>query len=196
MSDKEVVLIQGIWSNGAFDVRMLEPGLDDWGFSVHPFRAPISLLSTTWFQTKKDRAVVDRLVGVGADGDRHLIAHSNGCRLAAKAMAKGARFDRVVFFAPAWSADMAFPEGAFREMLVFHSRLDFTLWVGHFLPKHEFGLMGVHGYQGPEDPRITNLDCYPHIHHGYFFSWNFKLRQLQALSFLEYGAVTLQTAAA
>jgi pimeloyl-ACP methyl ester carboxylesterase len=165
---KGVVLLKGIWTTGLRNVKRFADPLQRQGFHIIPFDYPYLFFEETWLKPERDRqrglALKERI------GDRkpHLIAHSNGCRIAALAMEQGAKFDKVIFIAPAWSSKKPFPEHAFNEMYVVHSRFDLTLAIGGLLPKHEFGYLGLSGYRGPADARIANIDASPCLHMHYF----------------------------
>ena len=185
---KEVALLHGIWSTGRRDVKKFVPYLEDTGFKMHPFDYPFTFLLRTWFYPKRDRLLAQELSDQLKGSQPHLIAHSNGCRLAVLAMERGARFDHVFFFGPAWPSDYTFPKSSFNRLFVIHSKLDTTVLGGSFLPFHQFGMMGVVGYRGPNDERIINVNATPTTHMGYFnrslfpYWTRFVLKQLSPVS--------------
>lgn len=168
MDRKGVVLLKGIWTTGKRNVHRFAAHLDRQGFEIIPFDYPYLFFEETWLKPERDRARGRALAEKIGNRRPHLIAHSNGCRIAALAMEQGAKFDKVIFIAPAWSSKKAYPEDAFNEMYVVHSKLDITLAIGGLIPKHEFGYMGVRGYRGPQDSRIANIDASPCLHMHYF----------------------------
>lgn len=165
---KKVVLLKGIWTTGKRNVYRFAPILQQQGFDLIPFDYPYLFFEETWLKPERDRERGRLLRDKIGDSRPHLIAHSNGCRIATLAMQQGAKFDKVIFFGAAWSSKKAFPEDAFNEMCVIHSYLDTTLAMGGLVPKHEFGYLGLRGYRGPSDQRIVNINASPCLHMQYF----------------------------
>lgn len=164
------VILKGLWTTGHRNVYKFEPSLKQAGVNLIPFTYPFQLFLPTWVNPKRDRKRALKLMRTLGDHKPHLIAHSNGCRIASLAMQEGAQFDKVIFFAPAWSKQKPFPKDAFNTLYVIHSRYDFTVALGALVPNHEFGWLGVNGYQGPQDPRIVNIDATPCFHKTFFRS--------------------------
>lgn len=167
-SSTEVVLLHGIRTTGSFNVLRFEQPLRAAGYSIHPFDLPFTFIREVVFNPGADRRRANDLTDALAGKRPHLIAHSNGARVAALAMAQGARFDTVVFFAPAWSATKRFPKDAFKRLFVIHSRADKALRFGGMIPGHDFGWLGLRGYQGPTDHRIRNVSAGATAHMAYF----------------------------
>ena len=86
-----------------------------------------------------------------------LIAHSYGCLLALRAMELGAKFSHVFLFAPAMNRDFTFPYLGMTKLHVIHNANDKAVKAGALLAWHDVGEMGRFGYDGPPDPRITNI---------------------------------------
>jgi hypothetical protein len=167
-SDSSAVILKGLWTTGNRNVYKFESSLQQAGVELIPFTYPFQFFLPTWLEPQRDRKRARKLKAKIGDRRPHLIAHSNGCRIAALAMEEGARFDLVIFFAPAWSAKRPFPEDAFNHLYVIHSYYDFTVALGAIVPNHEFGWLGVKGYEGPENPRITSIDASPCFHKSFF----------------------------
>src|SRR5690606_3771274 len=141
-----VLLLHGIWSTGRRDVQRYGPHLHRAGFEILDAQQRFAFLWETWLKPERDAECAARLVEAIGATRPHLIAHSNGCRIAALAMARGARFGRVLFLGPPWPAPAPYPPAAFRRPVVAHSRFDMRVWIGGLLPRHQFGWLGRLGY--------------------------------------------------
>lgn len=167
-SSAEVVLLHGIRTTGSFNVLRFEQPLQAAGYHIHPFDLPFTFIREAVFNPGADRQRAADLTAALTGKRPHLIAHSNGARVAALAMEQGAQFDTVVFFAPAWSATKRFPKHAFKRLFVVYSRADKPLRFGGMIPGHDFGWLGLRGYQGPTDHRIRNVSAGNTAHMAYF----------------------------
>ena len=87
-----------------------------------------------------------------------LVAHSYGCLLALRAMELGAKFSHAFLFAPAMNRDFTFPYLGAQKIHVIHNKADRAIALGNLLWWHDFGKMGSHGYSGPPDPRVENIE--------------------------------------
>ena len=164
-----VLLLHGIHSAGRGGPGKFIPALQAAGHEIHPHDcSPYTLLATTWLRPNVDHERARELVKLLAGERVHVIAHSNGCRLAALAMKEGAAFDTVIFFGAAWPAHAAYPEGAFTKLYMVYSKTDPAILIGSALPRHEFGSAGRNGYRGLADNRIVNVSATPHLHTTYF----------------------------
>lgn len=102
-----------------------------------------------------------------------VIAHSYGCLLTLRAMELGAMFSTVFFFSPAMNEDFSFPVLGMDRLYVIHTDIDQAIRLGELLVAHDFGAMGRIGYQGPPDPRISNISTHPvtrdRLSHSHYF---------------------------
>lgn len=85
------------------------------------------------------------------------IGHSNGCDLIYRASVEGAPFKSVILFNPALDDDLQFPPHIER-VSVFHSKDDDAVRAASWIPFSNWGDMGEEGYEGIEDPRVTNYN--------------------------------------
>lgn len=172
--NRAVVLLHGIRTTGSFNVLRFDKPLQDDGYIIHPFDLPFTFFRETVFNPKADRLRAAALADALAGERPHLIAHSNGARVATLAMEQGATFDTVIFFAPAWRSTKRFPKDAFKRLIVIHSNTDKPLRFGAMIPGHDFGRLGLNGYQGPSDARIRNVPAHGTAHMAYFRDPNWQ----------------------
>ena len=172
--NNEVVLLHGIHTTGQYNTGKFARPLKRAGFRIHDFKQPVTLLHHTWLNPERDQAQAKALAKAIEHKRPNLIAHSNGARLAAMAMDLGAKFDTILFLAPAWCSKKDYPEQAFNRMYVVHSSADIALWLGGMIPRHDFGWLGIKGYRGKPNRRITNIHASPTSHMGYFASGHFQ----------------------
>ena len=50
-----------------------------------------------------------------------------------------------------------YPQDAFDKMYVIYNPADKALFAGSLLPGHVFGKLGYHGYRGPKNTKIKNI---------------------------------------
>lgn len=97
-----------------------------------------------------------------------VVAHSRGALVVHYAMQTGlTNFSHVFLFAPAMESDVVWPAGA-EHIHVIHNPDDPALKAGTLLLNHPFGDLGLTGYDGPPDPRITNFEWRYPGHSCYF----------------------------
>ncbi|CAM2008457.1 alpha/beta fold hydrolase [Acanthopleuribacter pedis] len=166
--NRSVVLLHGIRTTGKLNVLRFEKPLQEAGYHIHPFDLPFTFFRETVLNPRADRERAAELAASLQDRRPHLIAHSNGARVACLAMEQGAQFDTVIFFAPAWSSTKRFPKNGFKRLIVIHSNADMPLRLGGMIPGHDFGWLGLRGYHGPSDARIRNIPATGTAHMAYF----------------------------
>ncbi len=149
-----VVLVHGINTSGKNSIFNLSTYLKRANFEVLEFQYNHNSLLDT-FSKAKSRANAEKLKQEHRGGD-HVVFHSNGARVVHQAMRLGARFSQAYAFAPAFNAKTVWPD-RFDKMNVIHNPRDMALWQGFLIPRHEFGLLGVIGYQGVHDKRIHSI---------------------------------------
>ncbi len=152
---KRIILIHGISTDGKSDIFLMTPLLKRAGFEVIEFHYPYNNIWET-FSKKRSTANAKRLKEIAQKGD-HVIAHSNGARVAYRAMVLGVNFDQIYLFAPAFAAKAKWPNVHFNKLNIIHNFFDIAIMHGALLPFHEFGLLGSLGYQGPHDSRIHSI---------------------------------------
>ena len=169
---QDVVLIHGIRTTyeesglDCFHAPLIKAGLHivPWTYRRESFMASWAAGDMDF---ERGGRLADYIYGLGPNKP-HLIAHSNGCRMAAWAMHHGAQFGKVFFFAPAWKAKHPYAGLSFSQLWVMHSWIDWTVLLGALVPRHQFGDMGLRGYRGVADDRITNVNAWPARHSSYF----------------------------
>lgn len=168
MTSHRIIGVNGIRSNGEKNTDLLLGELRMHGHPVHDFNyGRVGFFTAR--SVKRQKAIGHRLRETSHPGD-HVIAHSYGCLVTLRAMQTGARFGHVWLFAPAMDGDFTFPLHAAERITVVHCRSDLALVGGGLLVNHAFGDMGRHGYQGPHDPRVHNINVEPRLlaHSAYF----------------------------
>jgi hypothetical protein len=165
---RRVVLLRGIRSDGENDVGVLGVRLERMGWEVTMVDLEMTKILTSR-NSKLTRKNLEIMRLVCRPGD-HVVAHSNGARLAWYAMQTGFRFGRCAFFGPALDGDVVFPVGAYESVDVWHNLFDLPVWLGSLRPWHRWGAMGALGYRGIS-PRVVNhsLRGWRRLGHGHYF---------------------------
>ncbi len=158
---KRVVLIHGcaLADGGAGTTGTLIPRLEKEGYEILNFQygflsIPMAKLRMSFI------AKMLRLVTKPTD---KIIAHSNGCSIAAAAMEQGAKFDRIAFLHPALKTIWKIPEkDSCKSITVFHALEDVLTRVAMIMRllnpvKNIWGGMGTYGAQDP-DKRFKNIN--------------------------------------
>lgn len=168
MSAPRILGVNGIRSNGERNTDLLLGELRMLGHPVVDFEyGKVNFFTAR--SVSRQKAIGHRLREVSQVGD-HVVAHSYGCLVTLRAMQSSARFGHVWLFAPAMDCDFTFPWSAAQKITVVHCKTDLALVGGSFLVNHAFGNMGRHGYHGPYDHRIHNIEVEPRFlaHSAYF----------------------------
>lgn len=156
MAAPRIIGVNGIRSNGEKNTDLLLGELRMHGHDVLDFEyGRVNFFTAR--SLARQKAIGHRLREVSKVGD-HVVAHSYGCLVTLRAMQTGARFGHVWLFAPAMDCDFTFPWHAAQRITVVHCKSDLALVGGSFLVKHSFGNMGRHGYHGPYDARVHNIE--------------------------------------
>lgn len=154
MSNNEirVVTVHGIHSDGAGSTDLMGRALAARGWRWREYDyGEITALGARFGRKKRARDLMAMANGC------HVIGHSNGGRVILDAMELGAHFRTVILFAPAASHDDPIPVDGCERLIVVHNPHDEALAMGDLLVAHPFGVLGKVGYQGPPDPRVTNV---------------------------------------
>lgn len=164
-----ILTINGIGTgDGVGSVDRVGYRLRDLGYRVIdpllPRRGPF----TARFTAERD---ADAVMRQAEPGDV-LVAHSNGCRIAAHCLNWG-YFEAAYLIAPAMSARWDFGSVGNPRALVYcyHSRSDWAVRIGALLPFHPFGRAGLVGFRwGDSDnlPIVENVACDGSDHDDYF----------------------------
>ena len=166
---RSVILVHGIQSNGYGSIFELRPYFDRAGLDTKLFQYQENSLLDTFSDEKSDENA--RMLLESMDEGDDLVLHSNGGRVGNRSMQFGAKYRQVYAFAPAFGAKTLWPgakdsdgnlrephyKGGFEKMNVIHNPKDWALWRGAFIPWHDFGHLGIKGYQGPHDERIHSI---------------------------------------
>jgi pimeloyl-ACP methyl ester carboxylesterase len=149
------ILLHGfnVSDEGDRTIGRLQPYLDQAGLHVkRPRYGWLGLLGVRLLNRRFARLIAD----LAEPGDI-VIAHSNGCAIAAEAADLGAPFGEMVLINPALDSDRQFPRQVGR-VHVWHSPSDAPVWASKFIPWHSWGDMGAVGYRGPYDYRVTSYN--------------------------------------
>lgn len=150
-----VILVPGINTDNTGSIFRLVKPLQDAGFEVVKCCYEHRSMFDTFSKRKSDENARE-LLRLVQSGD-HVIAHSNGCRVTHRAMALGAVFDQAYLFGAAFGCEVPWPKLGARKINVIHNKRDKALRLGWLVPRHDFGLLGAIGYQGPLDTRIHSF---------------------------------------
>ena len=168
-----VVGVNGIRSNGSGNTDLLLKDLAGNGYETLDFNYPrVNLLTARSRNRQRNRG---RLLHQRTFLHDAVIAHSYGALVVLRAMEAGAQFGMVFLFAPALDSRIYFPAQGATQIHVIHNQADRAIGLGALLWRHDFGLMGQHGYQGPPDHRITNVPTndnhaqHERLHHSDYF---------------------------
>lgn len=171
----KILSINGIRTDGSESTDLLLSDLEDRGFDTLDVNYPeVNILGARSRETQYENAQI--LLDAHEPGDA-LIAHSYAGLISLRAMEKGAKFGKVFWFSPAMNVDFVIPYLGCTELYVIHTLEDKAIALGEKLWWHDFGAMGRVGYQGPPDPRVTNIQAEPDerdpmIHSHYFLDGN------------------------
>lgn len=165
-----IYLVHGWWTRGE-SMDRLGLSLRSRGYRVRYLR-----YGKVFWRWRLIQRIFDALTGFLAhhsdwqDGDV-IVAHSNGCNIAHKAMRLGLAPSQCVFLSPALDecihTDDYSPDVG--KVHVWYTRRDFAVWLARFVLNSDWGAMGRYGYRG-SDPRFCNHD-WTHIisgHSGWF----------------------------
>lgn len=165
-----VFLIHGWWTRGE-KLEKLGHALRARGHNVRLLR-----YGKHFWRWKLNKAVFEALSALLShhsdwqSGDV-IVAHSNGCNVAHKAMRLGLVPSQCIFLSPALDEDIATDDYApeVGPIHVWHTSREWATWFAKWVPSSEWGAMGKFGYQG-SDPRFFNRDWAPTIrsHSGWF----------------------------
>lgn len=175
MKSKRVILVHGfnVSDGGKGSIDKLIPGLEARGYEVVQF--DYGYLDLFLVRLRTD-FISKALYDIVKPNDS-IICHSHGCALAAKAMEKGAKFNKVVFIHPALENDWKIPnEFSLNKLTVLYSQKDLATFAAGLL--HKFSplnwLFGKHfwgnmGTIGPTtyDTRICSIN--DNRHHSQIF---------------------------
>jgi hypothetical protein len=164
-----ILLLHGICTDGESNVDLLGDVLAGRGYDVKD----IALKPTSWYNGRSLRLRNENLRRIRQEaweGD-HIIAHSNGCRLAYNCLQGGDTFGHMFWFAPALNRNVPLRKCGYQSLTVWHNPFDNAIWWARLLPDHIWGAMGRTGYMGPSS-RVENVEVrkrtgYRHSH--YFF---------------------------
>ncbi len=150
-----IYLVHGWRSRGEY-MDQLAIGLRARGYAVRV----IKYGRTFWRGETEQRSfdAVVQLVKVAKRGDV-VIGHSNGCNIIHDASRVGLKAESCIFLSPALDEDIDSRDypATFRRIHVWHTKRDWAVWFGRFLPNSDWGQMGRVGYQG-NDERFVNRD--------------------------------------
>lgn len=142
-----VSVVNGIRTHGKGNVDRLLPRLEARGLEVQDIRLPKrSSISARWGGRKDGRTIAK----LTEDGEI-LVAHSFGAVRAAFAM-ELRTYAHVFMVAPAHSRHYQFRDPG--RVTCFHSKGDWVVELGSWLPLSPFGKAGTLGYS---QPGITNI---------------------------------------
>jgi hypothetical protein len=154
-SHPRILLLHGIGTDGSGNVDDMGERLSQMGHDV----VDVALSHTAWYSGRSKRIVAANVASVAAamnPGD-HVVAHSNGCRLAFECMEAGLRFGGLFFFSAALDDDVTLPFCRYDHLYNFHNPRDAALFFGALLPGHRWGRMGRWGYKG-KSLNETNIE--------------------------------------
>lgn len=145
--------INGINGNGSKTTDPMLKALGKLGWDTHDVNYPrANFMNARWRQ--KDNA--KKLITAHMMGDC-VIAHSYGCLLTFRAMQMGAEFGTVFMFAPAMDHKVTIPHHGCQKLVVIYHTGDIAISIGSKLWFHDFGKMGMKGYRGPKDRRVSSV---------------------------------------
>jgi len=150
--------VHGILTDGKKSTDLVSAGLRDRGLLARDFNYPKNNVFTARF--KRNRVRLGReLFNRSKDGD-HVVAHSFGCEVVVEAMRQGACFSHVYLIAPAIKRDTLFPHEGAKKITVLYCEDDEAIKLTRWLWHHPFGTMGLVGYTGRSDTRVSNFEEY------------------------------------
>jgi len=180
--NKRVILIHGfnVKDGGAKTIDTLRPMLEQEGYLVEDFDYGFLGLIMVRFRTD----FISKMLKLYSNPGDIIIGHSHGCAITAKAIEKGAEFEKAVFIHPALNNEWEIPEiSNIKKITVFYSKKDVATWSAKVLrwispmrfigKKHFWGAMGSTGSKS-KDARWVNVDD-GHSHSGIFKdleNWN------------------------
>lgn len=171
---QRILGINGIRSDGSMSTDLLLLHLRVKGFDTLDINYPrVSLLKIPFLRL---RCVVNRdakRIVRAHRKDDCIIGHSYGCLLIHRAMQLGAKFDTVIWFAPAIDKDMKIPEFGCKRLFVIYNEGDRAMGFAKRLKFHAFGEMGRTGYVGPTDDRVINIKDISSVEDGFNHSHYF-----------------------
>ena len=145
--------INGINNDGKQTTDPLIKALGQLGWAYRDVNYPKSNFLNAQWRQKKNAQV---LVNAHMKGDC-VVAHSYGCLLTFRAMQMGAEFGTVFLFAPAMDHDVTIPHHGCKKLVVIYHTGDIAIRIGARLWFHDFGKMGMKGYCGPKDRRVSSV---------------------------------------
>ncbi|MCR9260763.1 MAG: hypothetical protein NXH95_13635 [Pseudomonadaceae bacterium] len=141
-----IVGVNGIATHGHGNIDVLLHRLDQLGHETVDVQLRKRHFISAWWGQKWD---VESIYKASEDGDV-VVAHSFGAPRVVEAM-KYRHFSKVFLIRPAMSAKHVFARD---EVYCFHSKDDWPVRIGSWLPWHPFGRAGVDGFT---DPLVTNF---------------------------------------
>lgn len=155
INSSRVIIVPGINTDNEGSVFKLVPLLERAGLEVvkctYPHRSFWDTLSK-----RKSQENARYLRDMVKPGD-HGVFHSNGCRTGHQSMELGAQFDQAYMFGAAFGASTPWAKTGANKINVIHNSKDKALMLGSLVPRHDFGMLGMIGYQGPLDLRIHSF---------------------------------------
>lgn len=142
-----VILIHGINTDGSSNVDRVGLRLADRGHKVVDVKLPKRHFISAWWSADED---AERVLDASFEGDV-LVAHSNGCRIAAHAMRRR-EYSAAVLIAPAMSRKWEF--GNPDRVYCYCSADDWVVQLGSIIPFHPFGRAGTRGFDQLSDQNI------------------------------------------
>jgi len=149
---KPIILLHGIQSAGE--------NLNPLAFELRQRKAEVrlvKLVDTKWNEWHKDSIMHQNvsLVRRSYEPYCHVLAFSNGCRIARNCLFDGMHFCNLFFVSAALDDDLIFPETNYGAIYNFYNRRDRALLAGTLAPWSKWGPMGRTGYRG-KSMRIYN----------------------------------------
>ncbi len=145
--------VNGINNTGKDTTDPMLRALADLGWLVKDVNYPKANFISAHFKQERN---AKKILAAHLPGDC-VIAHSYGCLLTFRAMQMGAEFGTVIFFAPAMSQGVTFPYNGCKRLVVIYHTGDVAIRIGAKLWFHDFGKMGMKGYRGPKDSRVSSV---------------------------------------
>lgn len=157
-----IVMIHGVNTRKENNsLYLLAPAFRDAGFEVIiPQYGFVSAFLAGIFQWIDNR-IADSMSAFIQPGDI-LLGHSNGATLT-YLISKKIPLRGAILVNAALEIDLL-PNAGFIH--VYYNKKDWVVILAGLLPFHAWGPMGQQGYQGPADPRVTNIDQFNPPHAG------------------------------
>ena len=155
---RRVILLHGfnVRDSGVRTIQKLRPYLTRSGFNDvnAPSYGFVHLFGAAFFNDN----FAALLAGMSEPHDV-LVAHSNGCALAYRAIHhESSQFEHLVFINPALRPCVPIPSKV-KSLDVWHSPSDRAVRAARFTSWFTFwGNMGAVGYRGPKDRRVQNFN--------------------------------------